>query len=215
MYIEDLNNKKVDDVVVLENIKKNDLNLQKALVVNLCDYITKNFVDTGRIRYSVAPRRDGKIPVVREKIIPLGEENLPKSKSTGLSASLKKLFIKKELEGVVAKEEQSFSEELFSYIDAKGLTDAEVYKRVNVDRRLFSKIRTNKDYQPSRDTTIKLMIALELDLFEAEQFMGKAGYALSNSSKRDLIIKYFVENKLFDFGLLNDTLFAFEEDTLD
>ena len=104
---------------------------------------------------------------------------------------------------------------IFRFIDEKGFSDTEVYKRVSIDRRLFSKLRLVKEYNPSRDTAIKLAIALELDLLETESLIKKAGYAIGNSNKRDLIIKYFIENGIYNLTMLNEMLFAFGEDTLD
>ena len=110
--------------------------------------------------------------------------------------------------------ESTFAETLFKYIDDKGLTDPEVYKRANLDRKLFSKIRKNKNYKPSKNTALALAIALELNLDETKDFIGKAGYALTHSSKMDIIVEFFIKQNNYDIFELNDVLFYYEEPLL-
>ena len=94
-------------------------------------------------------------------------------------------------------------------IDAKGKTDPDVYKRANIDRKHFSKIRNNPAYQPSKATALALAIALELNLDETKDFIGRAGYAISHSNKADIIVEYFIEREEYDIFTINETLFAF------
>ena len=101
-----------------------------------------------------------------------------------------------------------FSETLLKLIDASGEKDSVIYKRANVDRRLFSKIRSNPDYRPSKATAVAFAIALELNVEETNDLIGRAGYVLSRSSKADLVAKYFIEQKNYNIGRLNEVLYA-------
>ena len=118
------------------------------------------------------------------------------------------------LEDLVTELESSFAEALFKHIDDKGLTDPEVYKRANLDRKLFSKIRKNKNYKPSKNTALALAVALELNLDETKDFIGKAGYALTRSSKMDIIVEFFIKQNNYDIFELNEVLFYYEEPLL-
>lgn len=118
------------------------------------------------------------------------------------------------LEDLLDEVDDTFSEALLRLIDGKGKKDPEVYKRANVDRKLFSKIRNNPAYKPSKATALAFAVALELNLDETKDFIGRAGYALSRSSKSDIIVEYFIQHGEFDIITINETLFAFEQPLL-
>ncbi|MBQ1551580.1 MAG: XRE family transcriptional regulator [Bacilli bacterium] len=112
------------------------------------------------------------------------------------------------------KDDNKFQKLLFSYIDDKGLKDSDVYNKVNIDRRLFSKIR-NDNYHPGKDTIIKLGIALNLDINELEGLLSSASYSLPKNNERDLIIRFSFINKIYNIDTINDFLYDYNVNILD
>jgi len=107
--------------------------------------------------------------------------------------------------------DEPFSTTLLALIDRKGLADADVYKRANMSRQLFSRIRSDAAYRPAKKTVLALSIALELTLDEMRDLLARAGFALSRSNKRDVIVEYFVTNGIYDLFSINEALYEFDQ----
>lgn len=131
--------------------------------------------------------------------------------SSTLSESKKR---KRKLDDLIKNLDETFSQMLLRLIDERGLKDSVVYKKANIDRRHFSKIRNNIDYLPTKRTVFSFAIALELSLDETRDLMNKAGYSISRSSRFDVIISYFLENSIYDIFEINEILFMYEQPVL-
>ena len=118
------------------------------------------------------------------------------------------------LQDALGQIDESFSEMLLRKIDEKHLTDAQCYKKAQIDRKLFSKIRSQRDYRPCKPTAISFALALELSLTETHDLLLKAGYALSHSNKADIIVEYFIIHGIYDKFLVNEALYEFDQPLL-
>ena len=118
------------------------------------------------------------------------------------------------LEQLLEKTDAGFTETLLKRIDETGKKDSQIYKKANLSKQHFSKIRNNPDYKPTKATALALAVALELDVEQTKDLIGRAGYALTNASKFDLIVRYYIENKNYDLMQINMTLFEFDQTLL-
>lgn len=115
------------------------------------------------------------------------------------------------LRDAVSHLEDTFAQSVLHWIDKLGQKDSDVYKRANLDRKLFSKLRNDAHYQPSKATAIALSIALTLNLDQTQDLLGRAGYALSPASRSDMIVRYFIEQGNYNIFEINEALFEFDE----
>ena len=184
------------------------------LYADIAEYIDDNYVDEHSDNYSVRLRRLNALrdlePVCEASVCEEADEAIEPILSMPMAAPKKT----KSLDEALGQIDESFSEMLLRKIDEKGMTDAQCYKKANIDRKLFSKIQSDKLYKPSKPTAIAFAIALELSLDETKDMLMKAGFALSHSNKFDIIIEYFIENENYNVFEINEALFAFDQSLL-
>lgn len=178
--------------VYLVVFDKQSFKLSEKLYTSIHEYIDEYYVEEIEERFQRARQLDS-----LESPLILEAESFKPSK--------------RNLEDVMKQLGESFSERLFRLIDEKEMTDVETYKKANMDRRLFSKIRNTPNYTPLKKTVIAFAIALELNLDETMDLLSIAGYTLTPSSKFDLIVEFFIEEENYNIYEINEALFAFDQ----
>lgn len=194
-----------DMEVYLAVFDKSSFRISKALLGDVESYIDQHYVDTHQ--------------VTRRQLLDVEEDALRQVAKSNLGAQMPSMAAPmampaQGLDDLIENLDEPFSDTLLKLIDKKGKTDVEVYKRANMDRKLFSKIRTGKGYTPKKPTILALAIALELTLPETDDLLERAGYALSHASKFDVIVEYFIVNGKYDIFEINEVLFAYDQPLL-
>lgn len=201
-----------DMLVYIVVFDKSAYQISEKLFADISSYIDDKYVDTHFIFNRTRPDALGESTVLAEtQILPDEFETCELQAPSCPSMAMPKAV---SLEDIVNQVDESFSQMLLRKIDEKGMTDAECYKKANVDRKLFSKIRSDILYHPKKTTALAFAIALELSLDETNELLMKAGFALSHSSKFDVIIEYFIVKGNYDVFEINGALFAFDQSLL-
>lgn len=185
--------------VYLAVFDKSAFLISKALLGDVNSYIDEHYVELHRVS-----RRE--LLDVEKAALYQADKPMP------MAAPMQEK--RKGLDELIEHLDEPFSDTLLKLVDAKGKTDVEVYKKANIDRKLFSKIRTGKGYTPKKPTILALAIALELSLAETDDLLERAGYALSHASKFDVIVEYFIVNKKYNIFEINEVLFAYDQPLL-
>lgn len=193
--------------ITLVVFDKSAFTVSRELLGAVESYIDEHYVDTHQIK-----RR--KLLDVERQAISEADEHANIFNEPLLEEMLAPIGAPAPLDDLVGNLDEPFSQMLLRLIDAKGMTDVEVYKRANLDRKLFSKIRSNKGYMPSKRTAIALAVALELSLDETDDLLERAGYALSHAVKFDVIVEYFITNGKYDVFEINEVLFEYDQPLL-
>lgn len=203
-----------DMTVYLVIFDRKAFQISEKLFSDIAAYIDDNYVDEHTDDYSERLRRLNALEETRnlsEAESDEAEEAPDRILAAPMAAAPKPA---KSLDDALKQIDESFSEMLLRKIDEKGMTDAQCYKKANIDRKLFSKIRSDRLYKPSKPTAIAFTIALELPLDETKETLMKAGFALSHSNKFDIIIEYFIEHGNYNIFEINEALFAFDQSLL-
>lgn len=194
-----------DMLVYMVLYDRKSVSVSRKLFSSIEEYIDDHYVEMNREDYDGnRPGMSSRMPAPAAKSDIMLVQAMP-PQMRGARPSGKK----RRLEDIMEHMGETFSQRLLRLIDEKGYTDAQIYHRANVDRRHFSKIRNNADYTPNKKTVIAFAVALELSLDEAKDLLKSAGFAFSDSSKFDVIMSFFFENRIHDVFEINEVLFAY------
>ncbi|WOD65664.1 macro domain-containing protein (plasmid) [Niallia taxi] len=189
--------------VYLVVFDKTSFGLSQHLFQSINEYIDENYVEEVEANFSRRIEHFTNEPLLESEII-----------SDEIQVKQSEIIIESSLLHLVEELDESFSERLLRMIDEREMTDVETYKRANIDRRLFSKIRNELGYSPKKKTAIAFAIALHLNVDETNDLLSAAGYTLSHSSIFDVIIKYFIKQGNYNIHQINEALFAFDQTLL-
>lgn len=194
--------------------------VSRNLMHDVDAFISENYVHQQEKRFGRGKKRSAESQVQESTQVPDSafegrKQNLVREEmSAPWICEAPSCLPEKELDEEIRKMDEPFSEKLLHLIDAKGKTDVEVYKKANLDRKLFSKIRKGGGYTPKKPTILALCIALELTLQETRDLLSRAGYAFSHASKFDIIVEYFIIHRRYNIFELNEVLFAYDQPQL-
>ena len=188
---------------------KDAFRLSEKLFHRVASYIDENYVQAKETaEYGAAFHRSNRSAYRRRRDMEVCESSIAFEEPLPCASKAMSL------EDMLKQADAGFTETLLKLIDQTGKKDSEIYKKANISKQHFSKIRNNPNYKPTKATAMALAIALELNIEETSDLIGRAGFALTNSSKQDLIVKYFIENKNYNIVEINLALYEFDQGLL-
>jgi hypothetical protein len=184
------------------------VSLSEELCQSIARYIEENLLDTRKPSFYGAAPQSCQRRILRQT--EMGDSYVAEKLQSAPPAAMKAAS----LEEMLQQADAGFTETLLKLMDNTGKKDAEIYKKANISKQHFSKIRNNPHYKPTKATALALALALELDLEETKDLIGRAGYALTNSSKFDLILRFYIEKRNYNIIEINMVLYEFDQPLL-